>query len=78
MKQFVPDDGVYVYFRYDDKQTVMVVMNTSKKEKTISFNNYKEMTAQFSGYTNILTKEKSTINDFIVGSYQTAVLELNK
>jgi neopullulanase len=78
MKQFVPDDGVYVYFRYDNKQTVMVVMNTAKKDKTISFNNYQEMTGAFSMYTNILTKEKALINDFIVGSYQTVVLELNK
>jgi hypothetical protein len=53
-------------------------MNTSKKDKTISFDNYKEMTGQFKGYTNILTKEKSALNDFIVGTYQTAVLELNK
>ena len=78
MKQFVPDDGVYVYFRYDDKQAVMVVMNTSKKDKTISFNNYKEMTGGFTKYTNILTKERSTaLNDFNLGSYQTVVLELN-
>ena len=78
MKQFVPDDGVYTYFRYDNKQTVMVVMNTSKNDKTISFNNYKEMTGQFSQYSNVLTKEKSSLNDFILGSYQTVVLELNK
>ena len=31
--QFVPQDGVYVYFRYDDKQTIMVVMNTAKENK---------------------------------------------
>ena len=31
LMQYVPENGVYVYFRYDDKQTVMVVMNTSKK-----------------------------------------------
>jgi neopullulanase len=78
MKQFVPDDGVYVYFRYDNKQTVMVVMNTAKKEKSVSFNNYNEVTGRFSQYTNILTKARSPLNDFIVGSYQTVVLELNK
>ena len=41
MMQYVPDDGLYVYFRYDAKQTVMVVMNTSKTDKTISFKNIK-------------------------------------
>ena len=66
MKQFVPDDGVYVYFRYDDKQTVMVVMNTSKKEKTISFNNYKEITGAFSQIHQYLNQRQSQpLNDFI-------------
>jgi glycosidase len=35
--QFAPEDGIYVYFRYDEKQTVMVVMNTSKEEKILNF-----------------------------------------
>ncbi|HEY0058289.1 MAG TPA: glycoside hydrolase family 13 protein, partial [Flavisolibacter sp.] len=35
LMQFVPEDGVYTYFRYDGKQTVMVVMNTGKEEKEI-------------------------------------------
>jgi hypothetical protein len=30
---FYPLDVIYVYFRYTDKQTVMVVMNTSKERK---------------------------------------------
>ena len=30
LMQYVPIDGVYVYFRYDDAQTVMVVMNSSR------------------------------------------------
>jgi len=43
LMQYVPEDGVYVYFRYDDKQTVMVVMNTSDKVKYIDLKNYPEM-----------------------------------
>jgi glycosidase len=31
MMQFVPEDGVFVYFRYDARQTVMVVMNQNEK-----------------------------------------------
>lgn len=31
LMQFVPEEGVYVYFRYTDKNTVMVVINTGKK-----------------------------------------------
>ena len=76
--QYLPEDGVYTYFRYDNNQTVMVVMNTSKMEKNISFNNYQERTGSFSKYKNILTNEMGSMADFKLGSYQTVVFELIK
>ena len=78
MMQYVPQDGVYVYFRFDAKQTVMVVMNTAKTDKVISFGDYEERTKGFTQYTNVVTKEKSATRDFTLGSYNTVVLELNK
>jgi neopullulanase len=78
MMQYLPDDGLYVYFRYDAKQTVMTVMNTSKKDKTVSFGKYDERTKGFTQYTNVVTKQKAEMKDFTVGSYQAVVLELNK
>ena len=33
MMQYVPQDGLYVYFRYDAKQTIMCVMNASGNVK---------------------------------------------
>ena len=78
MMQYVPEDGVYVYFRYDAKQTVMVVMNTAKTGKTISFAKYAERTSGFTQYTDVITKEKSAMKDFTLGSYKALVLELQK
>lgn len=78
MMQFVPQDGVYVYFRYDAKQTVMVVMNTAKTDKVISFGDYIERTKGFTHYINIITKKKSATANFTLGSYKTVVLELYK
>jgi glycosidase len=43
LMQFVPEDGVYVYFRYDNKQTVMCVMNTNEEAKTIKMDRFAEM-----------------------------------
>ena len=45
--QFVPEDGVYVYFRYDDKQTVMCIMNTNDKPMTIDANRFAERIKDF-------------------------------
>jgi glycosidase len=42
MMQYVPADGVYVYFRYDDNQTVMCVMNTKDQSATIDLSRFSE------------------------------------
>lgn len=78
MMQYVPVDGLYVYFRYDAKQTVMVAMNTAKTGKTVSIKDYTERAGGFTGFTNVITGEKGILKDFSVGSYQTVVLELSK
>ncbi len=76
--QFLPVDGVYVYFRYDIDQTVMVVMNTSKEEKKIEPDKYDEQTGGFTQFKDVLTKATGKLTDFKLGSYQTVVLELLK
>ena len=78
MMQYVPVDGVYAYFRYDAKQTIMVVMNTAKEEKKITISDYAERTGGFTNYTNVVTKERGALNDFSLGSYKAVVLELGK
>jgi len=42
MMQFVPEDAVYVYFRYDDEKTVMVVMNTAEESSTVQTARFEE------------------------------------
>ncbi len=39
LMQYIPQDGAYVYFRYDGKQTIMCVLNPGDK----------------AGYTEIIT-----------------------
>ena len=51
--QFVPEDWMYTYFRYDDKQTVMIVMNTSNDEKTIKPERFSEITKGFTKARNV-------------------------
>lgn len=53
LMQYVPEDWVYTYFRYDAKQTVMVVMNTSPNERTIKPARFVERTGGFTKAKNI-------------------------
>jgi neopullulanase len=58
LMQWLPNDGVYVYFRYDQSSTVMVVLNTSAKTKSILLNQYAERTKGFNSYINVATGKK--------------------
>jgi len=63
MMQYVPADGLYVYFRYDDNETIMCVMNTSDKAKTIDFSKYAERTARFTKATSVISSDTFSITD---------------
>jgi glycosidase len=67
LMQYAPKDGLYVYFRYDEKQTVMCVMNTAKNAMAIDPAWYKERVGGFSRAVDVLSGavhplgEKATI-----------------
>ncbi|MDE3235875.1 MAG: glycoside hydrolase family 13 protein [Bacteroidota bacterium] len=77
MMQYVPEDGLYVYFRYDQKQTVMCVMNTASAEKKIDFGNYTERTGGFSMAKNVVTGNMLG-SSFSIPAKTMWVLELKK
>lgn len=55
--QYVPQDGLYVYFRYDANQTIMCVMNTSDKPKEFTFSDYSERTQGFVKGTDVVSNK---------------------
>lgn len=60
--QFTPfDGGIYVYFRYTDKQTVMVVSNTKNSESVVPTANFAEVMKGSKSAKNIMTGE--VLND---------------
>ena len=77
--QYVPVDGLYVYFRYDKNQTVMCIMNASDKEKQVKFEDYSERTKGFSSGKNVVDKTVNpTSNNITVPAYRTLIFELMK
>lgn len=55
--QYVPEEGVYTYFRYDDKQTVMIVMNTDNIEKKLDLQRFKERVKNFASGMDVINKK---------------------
>jgi neopullulanase len=78
--QYVPEDWVYTYFRYDNKQTVMVVMNTSNDEKTINPKRFMERTGGFNKAKNVVEGWTADLNanEWKVPGKTVWVLELGK
>lgn len=66
LMQYVPEDGVYIYFRYDARQTVMCIMNTNDKEMQIETARFGERIKGFTKArditTNQITQVKATLN----------------
>ena len=76
--QYVPEDAVYVYFRYSAEQTVMIVMNTAKDTKTISPNKYAERTKGFTKMKDVITAKTIGLQDFTIDAMTTGIYELIK
>ncbi len=77
MMHFIPKDGLYVYFRYTDAQTVMCIMNTSDKEKPVHFSDYVERTKGFTNGINVLSQQQVS-PDFTMPAQRMWIVELKK
>lgn len=78
LMQYVPYDGLYIYFRYNNQHTVMIASNTSEKTGNILMNRFIERTTGFTKMKNIFTKEIKPLQDFTLKSNGSEVYELIK
>ena len=57
LMQYLPQDGLYVYFRYDATGTVLVATNATDKPAALPTARFAERMAGFSKARNVLTDE---------------------
>jgi len=75
--QFIPENGIYVYFRYDQQTTVMVVMNSNNEEVVLDTGRFAEGIGDKRGAVNVVTDEQLPgIGKLTVPAVTTLVLEL--
>ncbi len=63
LMHYVPDEGLYVYFRYDSRQTIMCIMNTSDKNKTVHFLKYAERAKGFRKAIDVISGASFNVSD---------------
>jgi glycosidase len=74
---FVPDDGVYVYFRTNDDETVMVILNKNAEEKQLQTARFKEVMGGFTKGKEIITsRELPDLSTITVPAETAMIIEL--
>jgi neopullulanase len=77
MKHYVPENNVYVYFRYNDKQSVMVVINNSSKPQTFKTARFGESIGSYKMGKDVLEgKSVNLQNDITMEPKSVLILEL--
>ena len=78
--QFIPEDGIYVTFRYTDNKAVMVVLNNNEQaDKTIATHRYKEILSLYkTGKEVILGTAYSKLDSLQIPAKSALIIELNK
>ncbi|MBV2246680.1 MAG: glycoside hydrolase family 13 protein [Lentimicrobium sp.] len=77
--QFIPDEGVYVYFRQWEDETVMVLLNNSHSAKNIELSRFAEATIGYHSAQDIMTRQSKKLTGNIQCEPRSAmILELSR
>lgn len=78
-KHYMPIDKVYVYFRYNDKENVMVIINNNQKEQTLDLSRFAESLGRISSGKDVISGKEFSVNSqnkLTIPAKSTLVLEL--
>lgn len=77
MKHYIPENNVYVYFRYTDKKSVMVIVNNNIESQTIKTNRFQESIQNYSSGKDVISEKSIDLkNDISIEGKSVVVLEL--
>ena len=76
LMQYIPQDGIYVYFRYDNLKTVMVVYNSRDKDQSITTTRYAERINGVLKARDVIAGGTVELSKLTIPAKTTLVLEL--
>lgn len=78
MTHYIPENNLYVYFRYNADDTVMVIMNNSNDKKTVATDRFKENIKNFTSGKEVITEQTFDITkEVTLEPKSVLILELN-
>lgn len=79
LMHFVPQDGIYVYFRYNENESVMVILNKNQDERTIDTSRFHERISGYKTGKEIISgRQLSDILKITVPARSAVIVELSK
>lgn len=74
---YIPENNVYVYFRHNTSESVMVVINNNSETKTFKTNRFQENIKNYKSGKDILTEKSFDLkNDIEIEGKSVLILEL--
>lgn len=74
---YIPENNVYVYFRYNEKESVMVVVNNNEEKQTFKTNRFAENIKKYQSGKEIFTEKTFDLkNDITIDGKSVMILEL--
>ncbi|MCX2842879.1 glycoside hydrolase family 13 protein [Microbulbifer thermotolerans] len=77
LKHFAPENGTYVYFRYDDKKKIMVAINKSDQAKKLDMKRFAEVIDGETHGTDVISGRRYTLANLPLPARDVLVLELH-
>jgi neopullulanase len=79
MTHYIPEDNVYVYFRYNEEEKVMVILNNNKTEKSLKLERFSnELNACKNAFELFGNKKVILDNELLLPPKTPMILELAK
>lgn len=77
LKHFVPADGIYVYFRYNDSGKVMVILNKNSEPRSLDTSRFSEIMGSCTSGTEIISgKTITNLKNLEVPAMEAMIIEL--
>lgn len=76
LMHYAPHDGLYVYFRYDNRDKVMVVLNKDDKPRSLNYSDFPEMLQQNSQLKDVFSQEVHAIQNINIPAKSAAIFEV--
>jgi glycosidase len=74
---YIPENNVYVYFRYNEKESVMVVVNNNEEKQTFKTNRFQENLNHFNSGKDVLSNASFDLkNDISIEGKSVLIMEL--